>query len=102
MLRAAFPDDGRNMRRWLRHPGGAIRCLLVLDHPPAAVAPDPSPVVQGRQDSIDSCSAITPTLRLGLRAGSEVCKEVGAPCDDVGGWGEAVRALPGLASGPVG
>jgi transcriptional regulator with XRE-family HTH domain len=27
MLRAAFPDDGRNMRRWLRHPEGTIRCL---------------------------------------------------------------------------
>jgi transcriptional regulator with XRE-family HTH domain len=27
MLRAAFPDDGRRMRAWLRRPAGTIRCL---------------------------------------------------------------------------
>jgi hypothetical protein len=27
MLRAAFPDDGRRMRAWLRWPAGTIGCL---------------------------------------------------------------------------
>jgi hypothetical protein len=32
LLRASFPDDGRTMRRWLRHPDTPIRALSFWPH----------------------------------------------------------------------